>query len=147
GARAILDVCLLPAPVFSHDGKLVAGVAADDPKLVRVWDANTGRLHTSIAAQEPVANAVTATAETATAALTGSSPQVPTSLAFSNDSRLLALVTAAGGIEVWDLADHQKWLELHGNSRILPPIVFSPDGNTVAARCDDRTVRLWDSVL
>jgi WD40 repeat protein len=70
-------------------------------------------------------------------------PKRPSSVAFSPDSRLVAL---AGGTEV-HLHDASTGKEIHKIDAPagLATLVFSPDGKTIAATCHDRTVRLWNA--
>jgi WD40 repeat protein len=66
-------------------------------------------------------------------------------LAFSPDSRLLALARSFTEIALVDLATHQEVARLHApGARLLEYLQFSPDGSQLAAATEKRVIQLWD---
>jgi WD40 repeat protein len=71
-----------------------------------------------------------------------------TALAFSPDGRRLAVGTADGSVELWDVGDARRRVRLplppQTPARYVAALAFSPDGGRLAAACWDGTVKLWD---
>jgi WD40 repeat protein len=66
-------------------------------------------------------------------------------LAFSPDSRTLAVATADLKIRLWDVRTHrQVGKPLSGHRDLITNLAFSPDGHLLASTSQDRTVMLWD---
>jgi WD40 repeat protein len=111
---------------YSPDGKTLASIGSEmnqkkETFFVRLIDATTGNELRRIEA----------------------APKRPSSVAFSPDSKLVAL---AGGTDV-HVHDASTGKEIHKFDAPagLATLVFSPDGKTIAAMCHDRTVRLWNA--
>ena len=68
-------------------------------------------------------------------------------LAFSPDSRLLAIPSADNEIRVWDLPTNRVVLILRGHSARVLAVAFSPDGRRLASTSEDGTVRVWDLAI
>jgi len=68
---------------------------------------------------------------------------LPLSLAFSPDSRLLAMGNARGEVRVWRVSDGTHLLTCQGDAGWVWSVAFAPDGETFAAS-SDRGVSLWD---
>lgn len=67
------------------------------------------------------------------------------SLAFSPDSQLLASSGSRGmKVKLWDVASRRPLATLEGHENSLLNLVFSPDGNLLAAGCRNGNVLLWD---
>jgi len=64
------------------------------------------------------------------------------SIAFSPDGKLLA--TAAYHVRVWNVATGKLLLMIEGRRVRFGRVIFSPDGETLAAGADDGIVELWD---
>jgi eukaryotic-like serine/threonine-protein kinase len=111
---------LLPSVALSPDGKtiLTAGVM----KLVRLWDAESGR---------PIGQPLEHSASIAAAAF---SPDGNTVLTGSSD-RTARLWAVATGRSIGQPMEHPDRVRC---------VAFSPDGRTILTGCDDRTVRQWD---
>jgi WD40 repeat protein len=70
-------------------------------------------------------------------------------MAFSPDSRLLALPSGDNTIKIWDVAGSQRAVStprfiLCGHTDCVVSVAFSPDGQRLASSSADNTVRIWD---
>jgi WD40 repeat protein/serine/threonine protein kinase len=70
-------------------------------------------------------------------------------LAFSPDSRLLALPSGQNTIKVWEVVDGERGaltprFILRGHTERVLGVAFSPDGQRLASTSEDKTVRIWD---
>jgi WD40 repeat protein len=65
-------------------------------------------------------------------------------LAYSPDSRYLALARADGSVRVWDVPRAQPLYDFKGHTGPAWQVAFSPDSRILASGGSDRTVRLWD---
>jgi WD40 repeat protein len=70
-------------------------------------------------------------------------PRLVYSVAFSPDSRLLAVASYDCAVKVWSLKKGNKPLSLVGNDDMVWSVAFSPDGKLLASGGGDGTVRLW----
>jgi RNA polymerase sigma factor (sigma-70 family) len=108
---------------FAPDGKLLATGGED--QALRLWDPATGREVHTLRGQGALAT-----------------------VAFAPRGGLLAWASGKA-IHLWDMASRQQrapltW-ELDEKAKGRPgPLVFSPDGTTVAIALPDHTVRVWD---
>jgi WD40 repeat protein len=66
------------------------------------------------------------------------------SLAFSPDGRVLA-TRDPFGVELWDIRSGQSLGLLEGDTGILSPAVFGPDGGLVASGGRDNAVLIWEA--
>ena len=102
------------AVTHSPDGKWLATGGADE--VVRLWDPETGEAQGRLDAGD-AANG----------------------LAFSNDSKTLAVATG-DGVLVWSVPNGQPQRLGEGTARAVE---FSPDARWLAAAFDDATARVW----
>jgi WD40 repeat protein len=65
-------------------------------------------------------------------------------LAFSPDSRLLAVPNGDETIKIWDVFTGQELFVLRGHSQRVLCVAFSPDGRRLASTSEDKTVKIWD---
>ena len=107
---------LTPSP----DGRLLGAVTNDG---IHVWEAATG-----------------------TELYRFGGPQGrPTGLAFSPDSRTLALFGEVGSAaQLWEVATGKLRLTVGGHLGAVRGVAFSPDGRLLATGGDDTTALLWD---
>ncbi|MEO0431305.1 MAG: NACHT domain-containing protein, partial [Cyanobacteria bacterium J06656_5] len=67
------------------------------------------------------------------------------SVAFSPDSKRLAIGDSKGSVQVWDVATNQVVLMCTGHLGEVNSVAFSPDGQRLASGSSDNTVKLWAS--
>jgi WD40 repeat protein len=65
-------------------------------------------------------------------------------VAFSPDSRYLAIASADNTVRVWDIAKFKEITTLTGHTRPVWSVAFSPDSRHLASASADNTVRVWD---
>jgi WD40 repeat protein len=110
---------------FSPDGKILA--TGGPGGSVQLWDVATGQQIGSPLNAEPTVD--TGTAMFATGAVT-----------FSPDGTTLAIDTADGPVQLWDVASGQQIGTVGANERHgFGPVEFSPDGKTLIIGG-----KLWD---
>lgn len=70
-------------------------------------------------------------------------------VAFSADSRFVAVGGKDGGVRVWDVGTRKVVHKLGGrgwgHSKWVNGVAFSPDGKTIATVSTDQTLRLWNA--
>ena len=107
--------------VFSPDDTRIASTGTDGEVIV--WDANTARELTRIAASE--------------------SPIL--SLAFHPDGRRLAAACRDGTVGIIDLSSGRCVARLDGHLLAVNHVVFSPDGRRIATASADNSIKVWDA--
>jgi WD40 repeat protein len=146
---------------FSADGKLLATTGGDG--AVRVWKVATGKEAFQVAAAGNACSCVFAPDGKILAIVfnEGELCLVETltgkercrlrlgrvggysALAFSPDSRLLALTAGDEVIRLWDVVQGKLLRGLVGHQDAVSALVFAPSGDVLASGGDDGTVRLW----
>lgn len=108
----------------SPDGRLLASAAKDG---IKIWNiASQKQLLKTLVAQQP---------------------DRVRSLAFSPDSRILAVADTSvdHSIKLWDLVSGRNVRHLKGHRGIVNSVIFSKNG--VLASCSsDKTIRIWDVI-
>ncbi len=137
--------------------------AADDAGLIRIWDAETGRLHHTIRGpQPPLRNLVLGPegrylavcvqrenfarlfdCSTGHETLLGGHRDFVSGLAFSPTNALAATGSMDGTIRIWDVASGQLWASLPGHMEETTALAFSPDGRTLASLAHHESLKLW----
>jgi WD40 repeat protein len=110
---------LVPAVAFSPDGELAAAGGTD--KVVRVWEAATGKLRHSLEGNEEDVRA----------------------LAFSPDGRRLASAGGDRTVRLWKLGEDAPLKVLRGHTDKVVAVAFTPDGKRIASGAYDKTIRVW----
>ncbi len=116
---------------FSPDGKILVSTGALRKEVVKLWDVNTGSLIHTLDTEDvaPVASVVT-------------------SVAFSPDSKTLALPGYDESILLWNVTTGKQIRSLGGNPNnpvdTQTPIAFSPDGKILASDSSDNAIKLMD---
>jgi WD40 repeat protein/transcriptional regulator with XRE-family HTH domain len=153
---------------YSPDGARLASIGANGD--IKVWNASTGEqvfvlpsadgdVGYSIAFS-PDGNLLAAALntkvivlETATGkeafSLVGTISGAPNNemvnLAFSPDSRRLAVANFAGSPKIWDVANRTEVFSLVGHAQPCDGIAYSPDGRLLATSDDMGVVKTWDA--
>jgi RNA polymerase sigma factor (sigma-70 family) len=111
------------ALAFSPDGKrlVIAGGKAQEAKLVRIWDVETGKILVEISADQNKVRSV----------------------AFSPDGKVLATGGQDHDVRLWDVASGKQLAVLKGHTGPVVVIVIAKDGTTIITASGDRTVRIW----
>lgn len=110
---------VITSVAFSPDGRFFASSSRYDPQLVILWDA---------VQQQQIAS------------LSGMRGFEMQSVAFSSDSRLLAAVSADGGMDIWDTSTHEMRTHFPG----VVDVAFQPGGVLVASGSMDGSIALWN---
>ncbi len=110
----------LTAITVRPQGDLVATGSWDG--IVRLWDAETGRLIRTFEGHE----------------------QNVRTLAFDAEGGRLA--TAGGSIRVWEVATGEMLRRLEGHTAAIADLAFSPDGDRLVSGSWDNTARIWSLI-
>ena len=66
------------------------------------------------------------------------------SVAFSPDSKFLAMGDTKGEIHLWQMAPPRLLLSFQGHTSWVLSVAWSPDGKTLASSSYDKTIRFWN---
>jgi WD40 repeat protein len=124
---------------FTNKGKLLAGGTKGEADMVAVIEKTLRLLD------------VTAGKEAATHKKTFGALHRMT---MSSDGKVVAIVTAtydkkearitSVDVELWEISSGKTQVVIKGHPQPFACLAFSPDGKTLAAGCDDKTIKLWD---
>lgn len=110
---------------FSHDGGRIAigSSALDNPRYLRVWNAEDGTL-------------------------IAQSPRMPwgafLSVAFSHDDRFIVTASSDWGARLWDAETCEEVRLFLGHKDWVRSAALSPDGRRLATASADHTLKIWD---
>ena len=105
---------------YSRDGRTVVSA---DPTGLKVWDTSNWK-----EIENP----------------SNSRSRIST-MASSQEGRIIALATAAGGAMIWDLEESRERVTLEGFTSRVRFMSLSSDSKLLATTSDDRALRLWDT--
>lgn len=111
---------------FSPDGKHLAAACRDESAArsmgsIRMWEVTTGK-------------EVLSTSELARCRR----------VAFSSDSRMLAMGTNKGAVKILEVATGKERLVLRGHQGEIHDLIFTPDKKKLATSSPDGPVLIWD---
>jgi WD40 repeat protein len=148
----------VPAVAFGPDGKTVAGEIEQGG--IKTWDARTGEMKQSIAADAETGTVAAISSDGSTVAEVSSEDQVrvwnvasgartlapltqrgTTALSLSADGKTLA-IAASNGISILDTTTPTSRHEINTSGISVSSIVLSPDGSRVAG-ASDSAVNVW----
>ncbi|GCE46402.1 serine/threonine protein kinase [Thermosporothrix hazakensis] len=66
-------------------------------------------------------------------------------MAWSPDSRFLALGGESGKVYIWDVINDQSVITHRSHSKGIKSLAWSPDGRYIAAAGDDGLISIWDN--
>ncbi|MFL6036974.1 MAG: hypothetical protein ACJ74I_18035 [Gaiellaceae bacterium] len=107
------------AAAISRDGRFVA--TGHDKRVLRVWDARTGRLVRKVTSRSGLIVTV----------------------ALSVGGDLVAAADSDGVGQVWRVADGVRLAVLTGHQNALTDVEFSPSGDLVVTASRDKTMKVW----
>ncbi|MEH2363211.1 nSTAND1 domain-containing NTPase [Nostoc sp.] len=148
---------------FSPDGETIASASADNS--VKLWDAATGKLITTLNGHSNTVNSVAFSPDGETIASASADNSVKlwdattdkriitlkrhsdtvNSVAFSPDGKTIASASADNSVILWNAATHKRIITLKGHSKSVNSVAFSPDGKTIASASADNSVILWNA--
>jgi WD40 repeat protein len=109
------------ACAVSADGQRVTTAGSD--RLIKVWDARTGRELLRLAGHTGWVNG----------------------LATSRDGRLLASASTDRRLRLWNLTDGESIATLVGHTDGLTDCALAPDGSVVVSASLDGSLKVWDT--
>jgi WD40 repeat protein len=66
-------------------------------------------------------------------------------MAWSPDSRLLAISPLSGDVEIWDVVRHERVREISGDGASFEGLCWSPDGKRIGVADKDEAVTIFDA--
>lgn len=112
------------APIFRliFDPRGHTLVSADDAGVVKLWEAESGKLIHTLKGRVGSAS----------------------SLAFDLQGSKLAIGNFLGTVELWDTHSGKVLSSLNGHQSYILSLALNPQDGTLASGSDDKTVKLWE---
>ncbi|KAH7917141.1 WD40 repeat-like protein [Leucogyrophana mollusca] len=109
---------------YSPDGRWIATAPRVDERVIRLWDADTGR-----PGREPL-----------------KCDGRILCLAFSPDGSRIAAGMVDGVFQVIEISTGKSVVgPIKGHTRTVTSVVYSPDGRLLVTASQDKSIRVWDS--
>lgn len=68
------------------------------------------------------------------------------SVAWSPDSRSIAVGESSGNVSIWDIASGKNIFTYGGHTSDVYAVAWSPNGQRIASGSNDATVQVWDAL-
>jgi len=127
---------------FSPDGKLIASDDEAAHDQVSLWDVSECKLLIKLE-DERKASLASVVREGERSGVGG--PPRTNALAFSQDSRLLAVASNRTVLEIWDVATGKILRNLEGHESWVESVTYSPDGKWLVSSEWLGKIILWDA--
>ncbi len=106
---------------WAPDGRRIASGGSD--KTVKLWEAESGRLLSSLTSHESSVSTV----------------------AWAPDGRRIASGGDDKTVKLWEAESGRLLSSLQGHESSIFSVAWAPDGRRIASASYDKTVRLWDA--
>jgi WD40 repeat protein len=129
---------------FSPDERCLALEGGDG--TVTLYELATGRLRSTFGSKLPASPVAKEDPLAAVGFVAGPAAAMKprTSVAFSPDSKLLALSGPDSTVHLWDVWTGKELTVLRGHTQAVSALAVAPHGKTLASASEDTTVLIWD---